>query len=125
MNKPQKSYKSGKIDVEGAEIQSLGESTIDVIIPELILEAKGHVRLESLSWMESIRRKHGLLEETTIQINETNTNDSNNKNNKNIWNQIPKIGRTASANQRALDLLKLSEIYQANNNIERENNKLK
>jgi len=72
---------SGKIDLRGAEDQSLQSlasggahgdaATADNSAPILHLSASGSVRVETLSWVEAIRRKHGFagpVPEGTVSI---------------------------------------------------------
>ena len=49
---------TGKIDKQGAEDQSLHSVTGEVGFPTLRLVATGDIKLETLSWIEAIRRKH-------------------------------------------------------------------
>ena len=48
----------GKIDKQGAENQALHSVTDEVGFPTLRLVATGDIRLETLSWIEAIRRRH-------------------------------------------------------------------
>ena len=70
---------SGKIDLQGAESQSLHSlasggtqgSGNDAAAPTLHLSASGSVKVETLSWVEAIRRKHGFagpVPEGTVSI---------------------------------------------------------
>lgn len=85
--------RSGKIDLVQADRQSLGGSssnpisahTADSQAFDLSLTAYGHVRVETLSWVEAIRRKYGFL------------NDSE-------GTRPVGPGRTASASQRAKEI---------------------
>ena len=93
-------FSLGKINPQGADEQSLNtllsasnkvsespnaSAPIDDSdknsLPKLSIKALGNVRLETLSWIQAIRRKYGLSETA-------NAFDPN------------KIGRTASANKR-------------------------
>jgi hypothetical protein len=62
--------------------------------PSLILQANGHIRLETLSWIEMIRRKH-LGDDATGNLGD----------NASALPKRPDMGRTASATKRAHDLL--------------------
>ena len=97
---------SGKIDLDGAEAQSLNAVTKQLNnenksnnenesknnYPSLLLSSKGHIRVESLSWIEAIVRNHGLEDVY-----------------RDISSQKMKVGRTASASSRAREILKETE----------------
>lgn len=94
---------SGKIDLDGAEAQSLNAVTKQLDnksnnnntnesknnYPSLLLSSKGHIRVESLSWIEAIVRNHGLEDVY-----------------RDMSSQKMKVGRTASASSRAREILK-------------------
>lgn len=86
------SLQSGKININESAIQSLENKDIS-ITPKLLLQAGGHIRVETVSWLQAISMKHGLSYE----------------------NNHTKIGRTAKASQRTKDLLQLKEIQEKRN----------
>jgi hypothetical protein len=87
--------RSGKIDLDNVnqlnETMNLGRKTGSEDSFDLVLTAFGHIRMETLSWIEAIRRKH---------LGE----DANVDNNKSV-----ELGRTANSSQRVQDILNEKE----------------
>jgi len=87
---------SGKINLEGADLQSMqtiidddNENTLfqTKIDSSIKLIASNNIKLETLSWIEAIRRRHGLGD-------------------KDITKPPKNVGRTASAKLRVAELIK-------------------
>lgn len=87
--------RSGKIDLDNvaqlSETMNAGKEKEGDESFDLVLMAYGHIRMETLSWIEAIRRKHL-------------GDDANADNNKNV-----ELGRTASSSQRVQDILNEKE----------------
>lgn len=92
---------SGKINLEGADVQSMQTIMNDDIDMDntslqtntnssIKLTASKSIKLETLSWIEAIRRRHGLGDKDTTK---PPTN----------------VGRTASAKQRVAELIKKAD----------------
>lgn len=55
---------SGKIDLTGAAASALSggiDTTSNALLPQVFLHADDKVSVRSLSWIDVIRRKHGML----------------------------------------------------------------
>ena len=70
-------------------------------LPQLIFAAGGHIRLETLSWLEIIRRKHMSPSETDVTGAEANISSPAGE----LFSSNSSLGRTALASQRAHELI--------------------
>lgn len=91
--------------------QDTYHSTSSESIPQLVLTSSAHIRVESLSWMDVIRRKYQVNVDSSNSETEGETSLESHE-------RITRLGRTASANKRALELLKLKETIDKHNSNE-------
>lgn len=82
---------SGKINIDAAKVQNLGSKALMSSIPSLTIISNAHIRLESLSWMDAIRLKHGFDVSSNNQTKVESTT---------------RLGRTGRAKKDAMELLK-------------------
>jgi hypothetical protein len=83
---------SGKINTDAAKMQSLGSQESSSSIPQIQIVSNAHIRVESLSWMDAIRLKHGFDASSIKPVGPSV--------------QTTRLGRTGRAKKDAMELLK-------------------